>query len=486
MDSNGEAFNPTHSTHSYFTEWAINRLQQQFPEIGQYADILIEGANSELHELPAKRRTIAYGIDLNQKRVEHQGTNAGSNDMRGWWRDCLAAYQDGNKEQAYFYLGIILHMIQDMGVPAHAWGIEHQGNHKEFDNFELVGLSNWKPKFDEINKEDPGYSEPWLYYNLSQQWTREDTKTKLESILPEELRPVDANLDEVTEYLQETKTPFPFPMTWTFASPEDRQMFMNREGRICALSEWALNAAARAFGQLAGVAGVYRNQEDDRITGFDVADNHMFVATHNSGLQAIDISNLSSPTLEQIRFRSDEAGMVSPYSITGSWIRDVTIQGDSAWLSTLLRLWPNGDERQVTVKLGLADLISKDTASFLSYIKPSIYPSNGYSYRTPGINPGNTGGPPFPNSFWAYYGDYYTSSWKRTVGESHFFLLSPRKVCISRTLLLTKMQEHILLQYHCMISSAEPGIFYPGRARLALQLGHRHPMTAMRPFQLLT
>ena len=49
------------------------------------------------------------------------------------------------RQRAYFLVGIILHMIEDMGVPAHAHKIYHQGNATEFDNFEFMSLSTWKP-----------------------------------------------------------------------------------------------------------------------------------------------------------------------------------------------------------------------------------------------------------------------------------------------------------------------------------------------------
>lgn len=74
MDSESK-INPTHSTHSYFTEWGIRRLREQFPELAKYEKIIVQGANSELHELPVSG--FAYGIDLNAKRIEHGGTNEG-------------------------------------------------------------------------------------------------------------------------------------------------------------------------------------------------------------------------------------------------------------------------------------------------------------------------------------------------------------------------------------------------------------------------
>lgn len=213
--------NPTHPTHSYLTEWAIDQIKSQFPELQQFRSEIVEGANQELHELPVSG--TKYGIDLNAKRAQHKGTNEGTDDIQGWWQDSLAAYRQGNKQQAYFLLGIILHMIEDMGVPAHANKVYHQGNLKEFDNFEFMALSNWKPSFNNINRQDPGFSEPWQYYALSGEWTHADA-------------PGYDNRDN-------------FSKTWLFASSQERQLLSNRQGRTCYVTKWALNSAAKAFGQ---------------------------------------------------------------------------------------------------------------------------------------------------------------------------------------------------------------------------------------------
>jgi hypothetical protein len=149
---------PVHPTHSYLTESGIDALAAQYPELQAFRAQIIEGANTELHELPVSG--TAYGLDLEAKRVEHRGTNEGSDDVAGWWADAAAAYGAGNREQAYFLVGVMLHMIEDMGVPAHANRIYHQGTPSEFDNFEFMGFSNWKPSFADIDKADPGYDEP--------------------------------------------------------------------------------------------------------------------------------------------------------------------------------------------------------------------------------------------------------------------------------------------------------------------------------------
>jgi hypothetical protein len=161
-----------------------------------------------------------YGIDLNAKRIQHKGTNAGCDDIQGWWQDSLSAYK-GNKEQSYFLLGVMLHMVEDMGVPAHANKVYHQGNLTEFDNFEFMGLSNWKPSFANINRSDPSYVDPSQYYAFSQDWAHTDA-------------PNYTNRDS-------------FSKTWTFASSSERQLLSNRQGRTATVVKWALNSAVAAF-----------------------------------------------------------------------------------------------------------------------------------------------------------------------------------------------------------------------------------------------
>jgi hypothetical protein len=209
--------NPTHPTHSYLTEWAIRWVNQ--PEVMRYRKQLVEGANQELHELPVKGRL--YGIDLDKKRIEHKGTNAGTDDIAGWWQDALAAYRAGSKPQAYFLTGIMLHMIEDMGVPAHANGVYHQGTLTEFDNFEFIAFSNWKPDFKRVDKKDPGFADPPAYYAFSKAWTHEDAP----------------------DYHDRNA----FAKTWLTASAGKKQLVRDREARTATVAGWALKSAFAAF-----------------------------------------------------------------------------------------------------------------------------------------------------------------------------------------------------------------------------------------------
>ena len=212
--------NPTHATHSYLTEMGINALKSQYPELAEFQTELLAGANSELHELTVSG--TEYGVDLDAKRREHKGTNAGTDDIKGWWNDAAAAYAQGNKQQAYFYVGVMLHMIEDMGVPAHAQGLEHQAI-PNFDNFEFMGLSNWRPDAGTPgDKADPAYADPWRYYEFSRSWTLEDAP----------------NYNDISA----------FSKTWTFANDDERMLLSNRQLRTGLVVTWALSSAVKTLG----------------------------------------------------------------------------------------------------------------------------------------------------------------------------------------------------------------------------------------------
>lgn len=208
-----------HPTHSYMTEFAINELAAEFPELSEYGLALVEGSNQELHELPVEG--TLHGVDLEAARAAHKGTNAGSDDVPGWWADARAAYAAGNKEQAYFLLGIMLHMIEDMGVPAHANGVYHQGTITEFDNFEAMALQRWDPDFSRVDRTDPGYADPSRYYAFSQDWAATDAP----------------DYDD----------PDSFSKTWLTADDEEEQLVRDRQARTAMVVLWALRSATASF-----------------------------------------------------------------------------------------------------------------------------------------------------------------------------------------------------------------------------------------------
>ena len=78
--------NPFHPAHAYLAEYAVDQLKDEYPEIGAYR----------------------------QDRA-------------------------GHTRRAYFFLGALLHYVQDMGVPAYALLVYHQSSPSDWDNFEIGG-----------------------------------------------------------------------------------------------------------------------------------------------------------------------------------------------------------------------------------------------------------------------------------------------------------------------------------------------------------
>lgn len=236
--------NPTHATHSYMTEAALDALRSgdESSEAVTFAQALIDGSNLECHELETdedeREVSARYGVDLEQERIEHGGTNEGCLQPEGWWRDAVESYRAGEKARAFLYLGVLLHMIQDMGVPAHANLVHHQapspGEPLAFDNLELVALFNWKPDSALVDREDPHLPLPWQYYGFFQQWTREHAPDY-------DLESRDAfgkNRHRIYHVL---------PASWSRSSDEEQALVARQQACGSAVTLWALRSALAAF-----------------------------------------------------------------------------------------------------------------------------------------------------------------------------------------------------------------------------------------------
>lgn len=210
-----QAHNPTHATHSYLTEVALGGVAARHPEAWAYRYFVLLGANTELHELPVD------DPDLERLRLEVEGTNGACRHPERLWTRTRAAYQIGNKVGAYFLLGLLLHYVEDMGVPAHALGVIHQGTWSEHDNFELMGLMKWAPDFG-LDRGRPWLTAPDAFVGFSAQWTRDDF---------------------ATAFPGETYRRDFFPSTWLFARKKYTTFVKQREGRSAVAAYWALDTA---------------------------------------------------------------------------------------------------------------------------------------------------------------------------------------------------------------------------------------------------
>jgi hypothetical protein len=211
--------NPTHATHSYLTEYAIDQLKGSYPEVDTYRANLVDGANQELHELPI---SDAFKEQLRQ---EAGGTNWAADHPEVVWNRATASYAAGDKATAYWYVGVVMHWVEDMGVPAHAFHVIHQGTLSQADNFEILGLQRWSPLYDSLAA-DPSYAAPSDYVLWNGAWTKQDFQSNFPGV---------------------TYTTGFFPFLWPIFSNNKSKFVQEREGRSAVAAKYALHAAVVAF-----------------------------------------------------------------------------------------------------------------------------------------------------------------------------------------------------------------------------------------------
>ena len=209
--------NPTHATHSYLTEHALDSLAWEYPNLVTYRSEVVTGANLELHELPVK------DPEQEKLRVEAGGTNGGCEHPEVYWQHAQERWRAGDEAKAYWFVGILLHFVEDLGVPAHALGVWHQSSPSTWDHFELLAFQQWSPSYASINESDPWYESPADYVAFSGDWTANDFHSTYPGV---------------------TYTRTFFSKTWLFASSKEKAFLRDREGRTATIATWALDAAA--------------------------------------------------------------------------------------------------------------------------------------------------------------------------------------------------------------------------------------------------
>jgi hypothetical protein len=212
--------NPTHATHSYLTEYAANQLQSWYPDLVTYRATLVDGANREIHDL------VLSDPEQEALRQEVVGTNAGCMYPDRMWNHVVQAFNAGNVSKAYWYLGILLHYVEDIGVPAHAFGVYHQASPSNWDDFEVMALQGWYPSYSNIDRGDPWLSVPSDYVAWNKSWTIADWQQTFPG---------------VTYYRTYYAT------SWWWASSRQKTYMENRQGRTAVAASYALYSAMRAL-----------------------------------------------------------------------------------------------------------------------------------------------------------------------------------------------------------------------------------------------
>ncbi len=208
--------NPTHATHSYMTEYAADQLKGIYPELVTYRARLVDGANREIHDLVMK--------DAEQEALRHEfvGTNGGCEHPERVWNHVVASYHAGDHSKAFWYLGILMHYVEDMGVPAHALHVYHQSSPSNWDHFEVMATQGWYPSYSNINKSDPHLSNPSDYTAFSSNWTISDWQSMFPGV---------------------TYTRTYYSMSWWWASGREKTFMSNRQGRTATAVKWAMQSA---------------------------------------------------------------------------------------------------------------------------------------------------------------------------------------------------------------------------------------------------
>lgn len=210
--------NPTHATHSIMAERAIKNLTGELPEVGIYEASIVEGANLELHELPSKTHD-----DL---RREIGGNNWAADHPEVLWEKARASYAAGDKASAYLYVGVLLHYVQDMGVPAHAFHVIHQSSFGQQDNIEVLGFFDFHADFASEATMDPSFADPVDYV----EWSGKTARDHFHSV-----------------FGNDTYTRTYFPQAYADMTDTHWAFLRRREAECARGTEYALRSAVKAL-----------------------------------------------------------------------------------------------------------------------------------------------------------------------------------------------------------------------------------------------
>lgn len=210
--------NPTHATHSQMAEFAIGHLAAKWPEVKTYEAAIVEGANLELHELRTKT--------WNELRIEVGGNNWAADRPSVLWDHARASYAAGDKRSAYFYVGILLHYVQDMGVPAHAFHVIHQSSFGKQDHIEILGFFDFHADFSSEVTPDPALANPTDYVDWSGRTAREHFRSVFGDV---------------------TYTRTFFPQAYDDMTDVHWAFLRRREAECARATEYALRSAAAAL-----------------------------------------------------------------------------------------------------------------------------------------------------------------------------------------------------------------------------------------------
>jgi MYXO-CTERM domain-containing protein len=197
-------------THRWLTRMAAEHLVRAYPgtydELLDYVDVVAEGAEHEDNffldgdDDPETLRVMRHffrptdgaGLALGEgERFPSSLEWALPNDLNAWhWGNGIAAYASGDKNEAYFVLGHIVHLVQDLTVPAHT----HLDIHPPpfGDDFENYAKSMMLGEFDSLLPVPPADAPVPAFENLETAWLATANASFWRNRYPGNLRDPDA------------------------------------------------------------------------------------------------------------------------------------------------------------------------------------------------------------------------------------------------------------------------------------------------------
>ena len=216
-----EAYEPRES-HRWLTRMAAEHLVRAYPgeydELEQYIDTVAEGAEHE--------DNLFLGGDLETLRVmrhfyrpsdgaglylEDRGSYRSSlewaqhNDTNSWnWENGLRAYAEGDRNEAYFVLGHIVHLVQDLTVPAHTHLDEHPP--PAGDDYEIYVAENTFGEYEANLPTPPANAPVPAFDDLEDAWLRTASASYYRNLYPGDLTSDDAPAGVIADMFPDIDT----------------------------------------------------------------------------------------------------------------------------------------------------------------------------------------------------------------------------------------------------------------------------------------
>jgi hypothetical protein len=210
--------------------------------------------------------TTSFGNDIadwtsnvkDDQRAHGDQSDRNDGPVAYWWKLALSQYGvfefsgsgdplDTPRPGAYYYLALIVHLTEDMGVPAHAYNILHSQSSEDLDNMEQVAFSSYKEANPVIIIQDMGKDLLQCYY-LSRERTLSLTSTPHWRLYYNNDGTCGMHYSiPAGHYWDYCGAPDIFPEKWDDTSPDERQVISALLGSAGGYAGGVLLAASRSF-----------------------------------------------------------------------------------------------------------------------------------------------------------------------------------------------------------------------------------------------